>query len=302
MHNKPAITLALGGGGVKCYAQIGVIQTLTEAGITIKGMAATSGGAVIAGLYALGKSPAEIISIIKQFDIQRLSRHTRYDRAALFGLHHWRPALEAVFGRLTFADLAVPLALPTVDVATRQQVVINAGPLVDAILAAAAIPGIYPTQSSAGRELMDGGVLTPVPAALARSLAPALPVVAVALIPPYDDWGAHPFPQLINTVPWLRLLGRLRFTQALANYVSAADLTNRMLAETLLQVDAPDFVIRPAVNHLGLFDKISIEEIVGLGEAASRAALPQILARWPGASTGFDCPNSAQRDNDHYSS
>jgi NTE family protein len=272
------ITLALGGGGVKCYAQIGVIDALQEAGIEIAGMAASSGGALVAALYASGRGTGEILDIVRGIDIQRLSRHTRADRAALFGLRRWEPVLARLFGTAGIQDLPIPLAFPCVDLRSNREVELTEGLLVDALLAAIAIPGLYPAQPRGEWELIDGGVLTPVPVASARRLSPECPGVAVALIPPYSEWSAHPFPQLMHAIPFLRALHRLRYTQALGQYVRAADLTNRMLAELRMQAEAPDFIIRPAVNHLGLFDKIALEEIVSLGRAAAEKMIPEILA------------------------
>jgi predicted acylesterase/phospholipase RssA len=73
-----------------------------------------------------------------------------------------------------------------------------------------------------GRTLVDGSVLDPVPVALARSLAPHLPVVAVTLSPPVDSWVRRPTPRVLGSLPFLgKYLERSRWAQALNIFLGA---------------------------------------------------------------------------------
>ena len=76
MVSEQSLTLALGGGGVKCYAHIGVLQALQALNIEIRGIAATSAGALIAALFASGRTPAEIKEIANNLNFRKLSRIT----------------------------------------------------------------------------------------------------------------------------------------------------------------------------------------------------------------------------------
>jgi NTE family protein len=283
MAEKNGLTVALGGGGVKCFAQLGVLKLLEEENIPVRGLAATSGGAIIAAFYALGYPIREIRALLADLDLSRLFKATRQDKESLFGFKRVRPFLEQHFAGVTFSDLAIPLAFPAVDLHSNHILYFRTGPILEGLWATTAIPGIFPPQYRAGRKLIDGGVLAPVPVALARSLAPGHAVAAIVLNPPRERWDEHPFPQLIQTVPWLRLVSRLRFTRALGNYVQACDLTNRLMAELLLEKEKPEITIRPEVGQLGLFDMVDIDELMHRGEeAASRKmAAARSLAHSP---------------------
>lgn len=272
LQGNRSIVLALGGGGVKCLAHLGVLQTALRVGLAIRGIAATSGAALVAALFAAGHTPERIRDLLAGLDAHALSRRRSGEGPALFGLSRWKALFTEWFHGRTFEDLALPIGFPVVDLATRQPAALHSGSLVDALLAAVAIPGIFPPQQVDGRWLVDGGVMDPVPVALARSLAPGLPAVAVPLMPPIDQWNEQTFPHLIESVPLLRRLSGIRLARALGAYVQAADLTNRSLAELRLQVEKPDVIIRPAVNHIGLFDRVDVDALILAGETAARAA------------------------------
>jgi len=277
-NTNRSVTLALGGGGVKCFAHIGVLQAIQELNYEVKGIAATSAGALIAALFASGQSPEHIIRMASQFDFKSLSRIHRSERAALWGLARWRRLFKKLFGRTTIESLSIPIAFPLVDLERNTEIVVDSGPVVDAVTAAVAIPGIFPPQRLGNRTVIDGGVLNPIPVNLARSQAPTAISIAVPLVPAIDQWDQHPFPRLINTVPLFRVLGNFRYTQALGVYIHASDLTNRLLAEYRLDKEAPDRIIRPEVNHLGLFDKIDIESVVAAGKTAAMRILQEPYA------------------------
>jgi NTE family protein len=277
METSESLNLALGGGGVKCYAHIGVLQALQELNISVSGIAATSAGALIAALFATGHTPTQIQQIASTLDFRKLSRIHKSDRRSLWGLTDWKRAFNELFGDQTFESLPIPIAFPLVDLGKNEEIVIKSGRIVDALLAAVAIPGIFPPQYLNGRTVIDGGALNPIPTQQARSLSPFNKTAAVALVPPVEKWHEHPFPRLINSVPLLKILGKLRYTQALGVYIRSSDLTNRLLAEYRLKDENPDYVIRPDVNHLGLFDHMNANEII---EAGKTAAIDELKERY----------------------
>ena len=278
MLTERPFTLALGGGGVKCFAHLGVLNAFESSGLPIEGIAATSAAAVIAALYASGRMPGEIRQIAVELDFKSLSKIRRADRRGLWGLSEWRKKFAALFGSRRIEDLSIPVAFPLVDLDSNREISVTSGPVAEAVTAAVAIPGIFPPQKLNEREVIDGGVLNPVPVGLARSLSPGAMTAAVALVPPVDEWDRHPFPRLVNTVPLFRFLGKLRYTQALGVYVQASDLTNRLLVEYRLRDERPDFVIRPEVNHLGLFDNADTDQIIAAGETAAIKTLTETNA------------------------
>ncbi len=270
-----AVTLALGGGGVKCYTQIGVLKVLERAGVRLRGIAGTSAGGIVAALYAAGYSPTEIQQFHESLNLRQLLKRRRGEGPGLFGLQQAKEAFRRLLADRTFADLDIPLALTSVDLNTGLAHPILEGSVLDALMIAVAIPGLFPPTPRGGQILLDGGILHPVPVAAARALAPECPVVAVALFPPYEDWDQHPLPNLLKSLPFFRYFSRLPAVKAFGLYVRAMDISQRMLAELRLEVDRPEVLIRPEVHHLGLFDLVNIPAVVQMGEAATEKSLIQ---------------------------
>jgi hypothetical protein len=112
--------------------------------------------------------------------------------------------------------------------------------------------------------------------AVARSLAPKFPVVAVVLSPSPSDWenlANHP---LISPPPVLEPISRLRVAQVFDIFIRSIDIGMRTIAEFHLQVDQPEVVIRPDVHRIGILDRVDVSEVVKIGEIAAEAALPEL--------------------------
>ncbi len=205
------IALALGGGGVKGIAHIGVIRCLAQAGFRINAVAGTSAGAIIGALFAAGYDPDRIQALIGTVDTSRLFARLPQDGPALMGMAGVIHALTPVLDECTFADLKIPFACTAVDIRTAQEVVLHQGQVLEAVLASSAVPGVFPPQLVADCQLVDGGVLDPVPVDLARWLAPDLPVVAVVLSPEPQTWASLPGFQISTTALDPTTLSSTRF-------------------------------------------------------------------------------------------
>jgi len=279
------ITLALGGGGSKGNSHIGVLRVLEKKGFRIRAIAGTSFGGMVAVFYAAGFSPDEIENIFAEVDQSRL-----YDRVGdetpsflgLGGVHKW---LVHTLGERTFKDLKIPCALTAVDLLTSCEIVLNEGLLRDAILATIALPGIFPAFHVGEWELSDGGVLDPVPVALARSLAPKFPVVAVPLTAPLGAPPRSLSMPLPNGLPapLVSRLAGLRITKAFDIFMRSIDIGNRQITELRFQIEKPDLIIRPDVTGIGILDRVDVHDVVKRGEAAAEAAVDELkrIASWP---------------------
>ncbi len=272
------ITLALGGGGAKGNSHIGVIRRLEKEGYKIQAVAGTSFGGIVAVFYAAGYSIAEIEDMFASLDQASLYGHSPEQGPSLLGLAGAAKWLKEVFEDKTFADLKLPCAVTAVDLNCGCEVILSEGRLVDAILATVAVPGVLPHVHMHDWELVDGGVLNPVPVSVARSLAPKFPVVAVVLTEPLGvparTWSL-PFPSLLPRVLMNRL-ARLSYAQAFDIFLRSLDVVDRAIAEYRLEVDKPAVVIRPEVHHLDLFSKVDVRAVAQLGEQATEAVLPQL--------------------------
>lgn len=272
------ITLALGGGGAKGNAHIGVLRRLEAEGFKIRAVAGTSFGGIVAVLYALGNSPAEIQAMFEEVDQRQLYGRDPKDGPSLLGFAGVRRLIERVLGDKTFDDLRIPCAVTAVDINNGMEITLSEGRLRDAVLATIALPGIFPVQHVNGWDLVDGGVLNPVPVSVARELSPNLPVVAVVLngelgapVPGY----AIPVPEIVPK-PIAERIARISLAQSLDVFLRSVDVSSRAVASFRLMLDKPEVVIRPKVQHLNILDQVVIAEVAQLGEDAVEEVLPQL--------------------------
>ncbi len=278
------ITIALGGGGAKGNSHIGVLKFLEKEGFHIRAIAGTSFGGMVACFFAAGYAPDQIETIFASVDQSRLYDRVRDESQSFLGLTRVRKWLDHHLRDLTFADLKMPCAVTATDLRTSREVTLKEGLLRDAVLSTIALPGIFPSFMAEEYELVDGGLLNPVPVALARSLAPDLPVVAVTLAAPQ---GAPPrsisMPILDGLpTPIVSRISNLRITKAFDIFMRSIDIGTRQIAELRLQVEKPDVVIRPDVEEIGLLDSVDVHHLVQLGEEAARVKLPELkrAAAW----------------------
>ena len=272
------ISIALGGGGSRGHAHIGVLRRLEQEGFRVRAVAGTSAGGIIAALYAAGYTPDEMESRFAKLDQSKFFGRTSKDGPGLLGLSGAHKVLDELLGERTFSDLQIPCAVAAVDIKTAHEVVLSKGRVVDAVLATIAVPGIFPPKEFDNHQLVDGGVLDPVPVSVARSLAPNLPVVAVVLTPLVETSGAlaHlPLPVPVPA-PIVERITHTRIAQAFSIFIGAVDAGGRMITELRLQVDDPEVVIRPDVDHIGLLDTVDVHAVVRAGEKATDAVLPEL--------------------------
>jgi NTE family protein len=279
------ISVALGGGGSRGNAHIGVLRRLEKEGYRIRAIAGTSAGGVIAAFYAAGYTPDEIEKIFTGMDQNRLFGRSSTDGPAILGLAGVSKLLEQYLGDRSFAELKIPCAVSAVDIQSAQEVIIDEGRVVDAVLATIALPAILPPQVLGDYRLVDGARMDPVPVSLARAMKPRLPVVAVVLTPPLGQQNGMAPVRLPFKLPSTITNGlkRLRLTQAFSVFLHSTDGTDRMLTELRLRLDDPEVIIRPEVSHIQLLEKVDVRHVVRLGEKATLAVLPQLrrVVSWP---------------------
>lgn len=179
-HSKVAI--ALGGGGARGYAHIGVLEELAARDYQVVRVAGTSMGAVVGALFASGHLP--------EFTEWALELRRRRDVLRLVGPNVSGPSpikIERVLSRVNeiigvqrIEDLPIPFTAVATDLWARREVWFNSGPIDPAIRASIAIPGVFPPIALNGRLLVDGGVSNQVPVSVLASSVADL-TVAVTL-------------------------------------------------------------------------------------------------------------------------
>lgn len=278
------ISVALGGGGAKGNSHIGVLSLLEQEGFNIRAITGSSFGGMVACFYAAGFHPSQIEEIFSSVDQTRLYDRSKDESSSLLGLSRVNKWLEENFKDRTFEDLSIPCAVTAVDLRTSREIVLQKGSVRDAILSTIAIPGIFPSFLIEEFELVDGALLNPVPVALARSLAPGLPVVAVTLGTPLGKPPRSvPFPLIDNLPPPLIYgLTNLRITKAFDIYMRSIDIGSRQISELRFQIEKPDVIIHPEVDEIGVLDRVDVHEVAKLGELAARKKLPELkhAAAW----------------------
>ena len=171
MAQSRTVALALGSGGARGYAHIGVIQVLEERGYSIVGVAGSSMGALIGGLYAAGKLDefTEWATTLKARDVVRLLDVSMSAPGAI----HAEKVLgrvREILGETCIEDMRIPFTAVATDLAAGRSVWFQHGPVDAAIRASIAIPGVITPLVLNGRVLVDGGILDPLPVAPTLSI------------------------------------------------------------------------------------------------------------------------------------
>jgi NTE family protein len=278
LRPQPSISLALGGGGSKGSAHLGVLRVLEQENIRIGAIAGSSMGGLIGAVYLAGNSPSAVAERLAGLEQRQLFKRGRDVTNALMGLDGVYQLLNDVIGDRTFADLPVPFAVTAVDLKTGQEIILSEGSLVEAVLATIAIPGMFPTRKMNGYELIDGGISNPVPVAVARSLAPHLPVIASVLTRAPEPNREIPMTQPLGSQPLLDRIAQFRLAQAWNVFTRAITISGKLLAELRMGIEKPDLIIRPDVDHIGIMDVVDVNELVTYGEQAAQQAMPELRA------------------------
>ncbi|MEZ5096776.1 MAG: patatin-like phospholipase family protein [Nocardioides sp.] len=164
MAQPTRIALALGSGGARGYAHIGVIQVLEEAGYEIAAVAGTSMGALVGSLHAAGALPAytEWVSGLSGRDVLRLLDPSVRAGGAIRGDKVLARVGELLAGAL-IEELPIPFTAVATDLLARKEVWFQRGPVEVAVRASIALPSVFTPVLLNGRLLADGGLLNPLP-------------------------------------------------------------------------------------------------------------------------------------------
>jgi NTE family protein len=288
LRRSHGVTLALGGGGARGLAHIGVIAALEEAGVSIAAVAGTSAGAVAGGVWvalgsaaaaeqcwrdlvASGRLPGSLPDVRLASDVSsrdnlllQFARQLKMgativlalEKRSLVSREDLDRVLEFLLPDVAIEDLALPYAAVATDFETGAAVPLRSGSLRVAAAASSAVPGVVTAIPVDGRYFIDGGVVADVPAEQARALGP-WPVIAV-------DVGEEP--GAVDPE-------HLKVPRAL---LRAGIITHRALRRRCLQ--AADLVIAPAVGSIHWSEFGRFEEALAAGRDAARAALPAVTA------------------------
>lgn len=169
-REKPLeIALVLGSGGARGLAHIGVIEALEQAGFKIAAIAGASMGALVGGIHAAGRlhDYRDWVCTLERSDVVRLLDFA-FGHPGLIKGEKLIGVMRELVGEHRIEELPIPFTAVATDLATQREVWLNQGPLFDAIRASIAIPMLFTPHRIGGRELVDGGLLAPLPIAATR--------------------------------------------------------------------------------------------------------------------------------------
>lgn len=166
----PRFGLVLGGGGVRCLAHIGVAEVLEEAGLRVEAIATSSTGSLVGLLLAAGISPRRIREALYRRDQRLAWLRPSWRAGGMFSPAAMLHLLDRFSLPERLEDLSIPLHVVVTDLVEGRQRVLSTGPCREAVLASAALPGIYPPVRVGGHLCGDGGVVNNVPADICRQL------------------------------------------------------------------------------------------------------------------------------------
>ena len=246
------IGLALGGGGARGIAHLGVWQRLQELGIPIHCVAGTSIGAIAGAIIAAGRVD-EALAWCEMSSWKKLPGliFERPTTKALLSGRRVEEKLRQIIAAETFADLSMPYAAVATDLNTGEAVVMQEGDLISAVRASMSIPGVFSPIEREGRVLVDGGLVNPLPVSACRALGAEV-IIAVDVNPLGDPATTKPFEKLHIMDVLLKSFG-------IFNY----ELTRRELA-----VNKPDVLIRPDVGQVVALDFRRVGPLVEIGRQA----------------------------------
>lgn len=224
------VALALGSGGARGYAHIGVIEVLRERGYDIVGISGSSMGAVVGGVHAAGRLN-ELAAWAKSLT-QRTILRLLDPSIAAFGVLRAEKILDAVrdiLGPVNIERLPIPFTAVATDLVAGKSVWFQRGPLDEAIRASIAIPGLIAPHEIDGRLLADGGILDPLPMAPIAGVNADL-TIAVSLNG--SEPGAIRDAEPGITAEWFNRV--VRNTSALLDAPAARSLLDRPTARAVL--------------------------------------------------------------------
>ncbi len=271
---RPKIGLALGGGAARGWSHIGVLRALKSAGIEPDVIAGTSMGAVVGGAHAAGRLE-ELEDWARSVTRRRMLRFldVKLWSTGLIGGSRLAGQLKETFGDVAIEELPLRYAAIATEIGTGHEIWLTQGSLVEAMRASYALPGIFPPVKVAGRWLMDGALVNPIPVSAARALGAR---VVIAVNPNADMFGRGTVIQEHGLEPAAEAAAIYEPRGVSAVMVEAFNITQDRIARSRLAGDPPDLMIAPKLGHMGMFEFARADEAIRLGAEAAERALPEL--------------------------
>jgi NTE family protein len=293
---RPRIGLALGSGSARGWAHIGVIRALEAAGISPDIVCGTSIGSLVGAAYAAGELD-RLEPWVKALTWQQVIGLLDFKMGG--GLVEGGKLVD--FFRARFADagiesLAKPFGCVATELSTGREVWLRQGPVIDAVRASIALPGLFTPAQREGQLLVDGGLVNPVPVSLCRAMGADF-VIAVDLNwqllgrrnrvsgrmkpPVASKEGKGLVDAILGRFQWRNWLGNGQAEQADAPSMldvlsTSLNIMQVRITQSRLAGEPADVVIRPRLSDIAAMDYHRGTSIITEGRHAAEQAVPQI--------------------------
>lgn len=287
-RRSPGYVLALGGGGARGLAHIGVLKVLQEEGVKIAAIAGTSMGSVIGAMFAYYNDAVEVEEVFRKFlsssfhekyartffllseepsilqepekTMARLGKRFIYLKAAsmhaVFSSSILDEAFQILLPDVRFRDLAIPFICVAADLKTGDEVVLKEGRVIPAVVASSSIPGFVEPVRVARRVLVDGSATSTVPVNAARAAFKG---------------------KLLAVDVSMEIKREEKLETAFEIAMRSGEITNYYLTRS--QLAAADVVIHPEVGKTTWANFDKLDEMIRAGESAARRAIPALRKR-----------------------
>lgn len=295
MVERKSVSLVLSSGGARGLAHVGVIEELEKRGYRIAEIAGCSAGALVGGMYAAGKLEEfkDWICHLDRVDVFSLMDFTFSSRGFIKGEKVYN-ALKRVVRDCQIEDLEIPFSCNAVDYKTGEEIVFKEGSLYAAIRASGSIPTVFQPARYHRYELIDGGVLNPVPISLLKRPHEHKVVVvglngpdSELIVPPKKDAEGHRFismprwvkdyrNKMIQYFPEQEKLEKATTSLSSINLMTRSfDLLQDRFCSLLIEKYPVDVKIRIARNQAGTLEFHRAAELIEIGRQKAAKALDE---------------------------
>lgn len=295
---KPRIGVALGGGAARGWSHIGVLHALNQAGLSPDIVVGTSIGSVVGGCYVSGKLD-ELEVFARSLTRRRVFSLLDFNFAGsgLISGQRLSEELNDHLNHVQIEKLDRKFVAVATELKTGHEIWLSKGPLVPAMHASYALPGIFRPVKIDNRWLIDGALVNPIPVSVCRALGARI-VIAVNLnwdffgkgtvVPDQDAFEEDDLPEEEYQPPAgngraaKNLLRRQFFGQGSdapgisSVMMDAFNIIQDRIARSRLAGDPPDIMVMPILEEMGLFDFHMAEKAIASGKQATEKVLDDI--------------------------
>lgn len=250
--SQPKIGLALGSGGARGFAHLGVIKILKDENIPIDLIAGSSMGALVAAFYSSGLEIEKLYKLATAFKRKYYLDFT-VPKMGLISGNRIKELIRLFTHGKHIEQLDIPIAIVATDILNGEKVVFTEGSIADAVRASISIPGIFVPEKVNNRLLVDGGVIDRVPVSVVKELGADIVIaVDVAEVKRNGEISSI-YDVILQSIDIMQ-------SELVKSYEPAADV-----------------MVRPPLAHYSSRAFTNIEAIIKSGEEQTKILLPKIL-------------------------